>query len=308
MPLAVGAIMRFEREGPHVLPGGRGVRDDAGLRSAARSRVGRRARRSARSIACMRPRRRRRRARSSTSRRRSAGSLPQPRAGARRASGRCIASQAGARRRGAGRLEAHHHPDPARRRPAPSPPGRWARVAWIRRASRATAAGAWFTCTSRQDSGRPAISRGRDAASRTRRARSRSSPRARRGRRRAWRGRVAISSGSRAERLGIGRPSFARCLVVREVVKPSAPAAQRLLEQGAHARAISAVGRHLVVVGAALAHHVEAQRRVRHLRADVDRVRRRVERVEVFGEGLPVEARRPRPARCRGCPRRLPSG
>ena len=32
------------------------------------------------------------------------------------------------------------------------------------------------------------------------------------------------SSGSSALRLGVGRPSAARCLVVREVVNPNAPA------------------------------------------------------------------------------------
>ena len=48
--------------------------------------------------------------------------------------------------------------------------------------------------------------------------------------------------------------------------------------------------RRRLVVGAALAHHVEAQRRVRHLRAHVERVRAPLHRVEVLGEALPVPA------------------
>ena len=43
-----------------------------------------------------------------------------------------------------------------------------------------------------------------------------------------------------------------------------------------------------VVVGAAVAHHVAAQRGVGHLGAEVDGLRGGVERVEVLGEGLPL--------------------
>ena len=46
--------------------------------------------------------------------------------------------------------------------------------------------------------------------------------------------------------------------------------------------------RRRLVARAALAHHVGAHRAVRHLRADVERERRGVERVEVLGEGLPL--------------------
>jgi hypothetical protein len=50
------------------------------------------------------------------------------------------------------------------------------------------------------------------------------------------------------------------------------------------------VGRHVVLRVAALAHHVRAHGRVRHLRADVDRARHPLEGIEVFGERLPIEA------------------
>ena len=42
------------------------------------------------------------------------------------------------------------------------------------------------------------------------------------------------------------------------------------------------------VLRAALAHHVRAHRAVRHLRADVEHLRRAVDRVEVLGEVLPL--------------------
>ena len=103
---------------------------------------------------------------------------------------------------------------------------------------------------------------------------------------------------------GTGSPSIARCSSVRDVVKPSAPAAMP-------SRTIAAmrgdvVGGRRLVLRAALAHDVGAHRAVRHLRADVERARHRVERVEVLGEALPGPARCPRRARCRGCPRRPP--
>ena len=50
----------------------------------------------------------------------------------------------------------------------------------------------------------------------------------------------------------------------------------------------SGVGR--LVLRAALAHHVGAHRAVRHLRADVERARHALERVEVLGEALPLPA------------------
>ena len=97
------------------------------------------------------------------------------------------------------------------------------------------------------------------------------------------------SSSAVAVRLGVWRPSDERCATVRDVVKPSAPASMRLGREPAHRRDLVG-GRHLVVVGAAVAHDVAAQRGVRDLRADVDRVRRAVEHVEVLGEALPAPA------------------
>ena len=48
------------------------------------------------------------------------------------------------------------------------------------------------------------------------------------------------------------------------------------------------VGRGVLVVGAALTHHVDAQRGVRQEGGDVHRVLAPAERVEVLGEGLPL--------------------
>ena len=56
---------------------------------------------------------------------------------------------------------------------------------------------------------------------------------------------------------------------------------------------MSSGGRGLVL-RAALPHHVPAHRAVRHLRADVEQLRRAVDRVEVLGEGLPTPTRCPR--------------
>ena len=64
--------------------------------------------------------------------------------------------------------------------------------------------------------------------------------------------------------------------------------AQRLVEQARHLVALARC-RALGMVAATLAHHVAAQRRMRHLRADVDRVRQPLERIEVLREALPAE-------------------
>ena len=64
-------------------------------------------------------------------------------------------------------------------------------------------------------------------------------------------------------------------------------------ERGAHMRGhgVDVGGRgDRVFLGAARAHHPDAQRAVRHLRADVDCQRRARERVEVLGKGLPLPA------------------
>ena len=63
---------------------------------------------------------------------------------------------------------------------------------------------------------------------------------------------------------------------------------ERILQQIAHLRDL-AVGGGGRVIRATLSHHVEAQRRVRYLRADIDCLRRCAERVHVFREGFPVE-------------------
>ena len=60
----------------------------------------------------------------------------------------------------------------------------------------------------------------------------------------------------------------------------------RLGREAPHGRDLG-VGGHLRVIGAAVAHHERAERGVRHLRAEVDRVRGAVDHVEVFGEALP---------------------
>ena len=60
------------------------------------------------------------------------------------------------------------------------------------------------------------------------------------------------------------------------------------------------------VVVAALAHHVVAQRHVRHLGADVDAVGR-VDGDRGTRRSSPSPTGCPRAARCRGCPRRSPS-
>ena len=64
--------------------------------------------------------------------------------------------------------------------------------------------------------------------------------------------------------------------------RPGSPRAR-----GARMR-VDVVGGRRLVRGAALAHHVGAQRAVGHLRAEVDRVRPPLERVEVLGEALPL--------------------
>ena len=66
--------------------------------------------------------------------------------------------------------------------------------------------------------------------------------------------------------------------------------AHRLLGQAAHLGDV--LGRRRLAVDAALAHDIDAQRMMRHLRRDIDRARHAVERVEVFRKALPfpVEA------------------
>ena len=62
--------------------------------------------------------------------------------------------------------------------------------------------------------------------------------------------------------------------------------AQRFLGQPPHLGDVFGGGG--FAVDAALAHHEDAQRVVRDLRADIDGARHAVERVEIFGEALPI--------------------
>ncbi len=63
---------------------------------------------------------------------------------------------------------------------------------------------------------------------------------------------------------------------------------QRFLEQHPHMGDLR-VGGNFGMIGAALAHHIETQYTVGHLRADVHDFGHRVQNIEVLGEGLPVE-------------------
>ena len=84
-----------------------------------------------------------------------------------------------------------------------------------------------------------------------------------------------LHRGGEAEQLRLARRQAGREAAVLGLVLDRArggeaerAGVERLLQQIAHARDL-VVGRHGAVVGSALAHHVEAQRGVRHLRADV---------------------------------------
>ena len=74
--------------------------------------------------------------------------------------------------------------------------------------------------------------------------------------------------------------------MVREVAEPQRAGPQTFSDKLGHAVAVI-LGRRLAV-GAALAHDIDAHRRVRHLRRHVDVVAAGAERVEKFGECLPV--------------------
>ena len=98
----------------------------------------------------------------------------------------------------------------------------------------------------------------------------------------------ANSSSSAANVPGTGSPSTARCTIVRDVVTPDRAGVDRFGDDAGHLRDV--VGRRGLVARAALAHDVGAHRAVRHLRADVERELRGVERVEELGEALPRPA------------------
>ena len=85
---------------------------------------------------------------------------------------------------------------------------------------------------------------------------------------------------------GTSRPSTPRCSSSRFTDTPTAPGRDSLRDELRHAGDV-VVGRGFVG-GAALAHHERAHRAVRDLGGDVDGAWDAVERVEVFGDGLPV--------------------
>ncbi len=75
-------------------------------------------------------------------------------------------------------------------------------------------------------------------------------------------------------------------MVNRDDAKPSAPISIASLASRAHRREVRGGGR--LAIGAALAHHVDAQRRVRQVRGHVDvAAARDSKRVHELGEGLP---------------------
>ena len=130
----------------------------------------------------------------------------------------------------------------------------------------------------------PRPSSGR-ARTRRRRRRSRTRPGARPCRWRRRPGRCPSSSSASAVRVGVSSPLELRWLRVREVLKPMAPASTACAGQRRHR--LDVVGRGHLALGAALPHHVEPQRAVRHVGGEVDVVVAAVERVEELGERLP---------------------
>ena len=115
------------------------------------------------------------------------------------------------------------------------------------------------------------------------------------------------SSASRALSEGVKRPSARLVLGGARRREAHGAGAQRLLGEARHLLDLALV-RHLVMVGAALAHDVEAQRAVRQLRRHVDRAAHRSRAHRDIAGRTPSRTSRPRSAPCRGCPRRLPSG
>ena len=116
---------------------------------------------------------------------------------------------------------------------------------------------------------------------------------------------MPTSSSAAAVSVGVGSPRLVRWLSVREVVKPSAPASTASRGEPAHLGDL--VGGRRLAVGAALAHHVEPQRR----RAAPARRRRcrsaGASSASRYSAKVSQSTAGPRAARCRGCPRRPPS-
>ena len=105
----------------------------------------------------------------------------------------------------------------------------------------------------------------------------------------------AFHAGGDAQKLGFAGAERGREAAVARLVLGGArrreahrARAQRLLGEARHLLDLALV-RHFGVLGAALAHDVEAQRAVRQLGRDIDGPAHRVQRIEIVGEGLPVE-------------------
>ncbi len=96
----------------------------------------------------------------------------------------------------------------------------------------------------------------------------------------------ASTSSSGAKVPGTGRPDLALWPMVRDVEKPTAPAAMASPTMRRHGGDVLGGG---VLVGRTpLPHHVEADGAVGDLGGDVDGVAAAVEQVEVLAEGLPL--------------------
>ena len=105
----------------------------------------------------------------------------------------------------------------------------------------------------------------------------------------------ALHAGGDAQKLGLAGAERGREAAVLGLVLGGArgreahrAGAQGLLGEARHLLDL-ALARHLGMVGAAIAHDVEAQRAVRQLGRDIDGPAHRRQRVEIVGEGFPVE-------------------
>ena len=97
---------------------------------------------------------------------------------------------------------------------------------------------------------------------------------------------IPISSSGAAVSVGVKAPVDVLWLRVLLVVKPSAPASMPSRASSAIAAMSSGVASSWF--GAALPHHVQTQRAVRHLSRDVDVVGTCIDRVEKLAERVPV--------------------
>ena len=97
---------------------------------------------------------------------------------------------------------------------------------------------------------------------------------------------MPTSSSASAVSVGVSSPLLVRWFSVRDVVNPSAPAS--IASRAMLRHRVDVVGGRGLAPRAALPHHVQPQRAVRHLHRDVDVERPAVERVHELGERLPV--------------------